>query len=99
MSETNFAFILLLLSLAYGFKSKITKIINQIFFKNYDNFELKSKYISYLLFIILIFVLVFGMMLGTKTEKTYGNVSEGFKKVRTKGEDRPNPLFDIDTYW
>jgi hypothetical protein len=44
--------------------------------------------------------LFLGMLGGNKIGKQkYGNVSDGFEKVRPKDLDRPNPLFDIDTYW
>ncbi len=98
MSESQFLLILLILGLIYGFENKITSYINKKFFEDID-FKLNSKYLSYILALILALTLVFGMLLGTKTKKTFSNVSQGFEKARSPGEDRPHPLFDIDTYW
>jgi len=99
MSNTQFGLILLILGILYGFKDKITYKINQYIFQDTKNSYFKSIYLSYTLFFILLISLVIGMLSGQKTVKKYGNVSDGFEKVRPKNMDRPNPLFDIDTYW
>ncbi len=98
MSETQFLVILIILGIIYGFENKVTAFLNKKFFKNSD-FKLNSVYMSYILALILALTLVFGMLLGTKTKKTFKNVSQGFEKIRAKDDGRPHPMFDIDTYW
>ena len=97
MTVSQFLFILLLLGITYGFKDKITKLINQTLLQNSDNFKIKSIYISYFISILLFLTLILGMLVGSSTKEKFGNVDEGVQKVKNK--DRPNPLFDIDTYW
>ncbi|MCK5111805.1 MAG: hypothetical protein KAQ94_09825 [Arcobacteraceae bacterium] len=99
MNESFFLVVLIILMIIYVLKHYITKLINHNIFTEEEGFKLKSKYISYFLFFILSATLIIGMLLGTKTKKTYKNVSEGFEKVRTKDDGRPSPMFDIDTYW
>ncbi len=101
MSNAQFGLILLSLGIVYGLENKITKYINDNFIiDKFENFRITNKHISYLLFIILSITLVVGMLSGDKiVNSNYGNVSDGFENVKPKDMDRPNPLFDIDTYW
>jgi len=96
----NFALALITLGLLYILREQISMLINNIFFENYENIKFKSIYLSYLLFFLLSITLVAGMMMGKKiVRKNFGNVSDGFKKLKPSDKDRPHPWFDIDTYW
>jgi hypothetical protein len=99
MNNTQFVLILLILAIIYSLKDYITDKINQYIFPNTKKIHFKSIYLSYILFFILLISLVLGMQNSQQTVKKYSNVSDGFKKIRSKDKDRPNPLFDIDTYW
>ena len=99
MSESLFATLLIILALLYGFKKQITKFINVILLQDKTNTTFKSVYLSFTLFILMFVVLIYGMLYGTKVKTKFSNVSQGFEKIKPKNSDRPNPLFDIDTYW
>ncbi len=97
MSETAFAFSLILLGIGFGLKSALTNWLNKTLSLG---FKIKESYFSYFLMVLLILVIVLGMFFGTSVKKKYSNVSDGFEKARgTSDKNRPNPLFDIDTYW
>jgi hypothetical protein len=74
---------------------KITNLIN-------ENFSLNSKFqsewIVYALTVFFIIVIAMGMLMDN-TKSKYGQVSEGFQNLKPKKDTRPNPLFDINTYW
>ncbi len=98
MNESLFGTILIIIIVSYGFTGFIVRLVNRNIFTTDDGFKLKNKHLNYFLFFLMLITLVMGMLLGTKTKTTYSNVSEGFDKIRHK-DDRPNPYFDIDTYW
>jgi hypothetical protein len=99
VSNGLFGIVLVILGIFYGLKDYITDFLNKTFFNQFDNITFKSEYLSYLLFALLMATLVFGMLSGDKIVQNYGNVSAGFENLKPSDRDRPNPLFDIDTYW
>ena len=99
MNEALFGLLLLSSILIYVTRSYTATKLNNILEVNNSHFKIKKIYISYFAFILLIIILIIGMASGTKTKKTFKNVSSGFEKVRAKDDGRPNPMFDIDTYW
>ena len=99
MNEALFGLLLLSSILIYATRSYATTNLNKILEVNNYHFKIKKVYISYFAFILLIIMLIISMILGTKTKKTFKNVSFGFEKVRTKDDGKPHPMFDIDTYW
>jgi TRAP-type C4-dicarboxylate transport system permease large subunit len=99
MNEVLFGLLLLFSILIYATKSYISTNLNKILEVNNYHFKIKKIYISYFAFILLIIILIIGMASGTKTKKTFKNVSSGFEKVRAKDDGKPHPMFDIDTYW
>ena len=62
-----------------------------------DNFNLKfkiqSEWIVYILFIVFVFIMAFGMLLDQGNE---GKVSKGFSSMQPEVQKKPNPLFDIN---
>lgn len=99
MNESLFGILLVVLGVTYGLKDTIVNLLNKLFFTQKDGFKIQSLHITYILMFILALVLAVGMTMGQEVQrKTYGNVSDGFEKMRNP-DDKPNPLFDIDTYW
>ena len=92
MTKSLFGLSLLILGLAYIFRANIAIFIYQTI-----GIRVKKVYISYILFAFLVVVLVLGMLIGSKVQTQYSNVSEGMKKIKPK--NRPHPWFDIDTYF
>ena len=99
MDEGLFAILLVFILLLFIFNNNIANFTNKTLHNNDISFNFQKVYISYLAFIILSLVLIIGMASGTKTKQKFKNVSSGFEKARTKDDDRPHPMFDIDTYW
>ncbi|MEA3553192.1 MAG: hypothetical protein U9R39_02185 [Campylobacterota bacterium] len=93
MSGLAFSISLLVILVVLLLRFKIVNFIN----KNFD-VDFQSEWIVYFLTIIFIMVIAMGMLLDD-TKNKYGQVSEGFKNLKPKQEDRPNPMFDINTYW
>ncbi|MEA3498130.1 MAG: hypothetical protein U9R16_03625 [Campylobacterota bacterium] len=93
MSGLAFIISIAILLIIFILRFKITNFINESF-----NFNFQSEWIVYILTIIFIIVIAMGMLMDD-TKKKYGEVSEGFKNLKPKQDDRPNPMFDINTYW
>ena len=72
---------------------KITTFINESF-----DFKFQSEWIVYILSIVFIIIISMGMLMD-ETKDKYSDVSEGFKNLKPKQDDKPNPVFDINTYW
>jgi hypothetical protein len=71
---------------------KIVNFIN----KNFD-IDFQSEWIVYFLTIIFIVVIAMGMLLDDKSTKN--KLSDGFKNITPTQSNKPNPMFDINTYW
>ena len=71
---------------------KIVKLIN----KNFDT-DFQSEWIVYFLTIAFIVVIAMGMLLDDTSSPN--KLSDGFKNMKPSSNDRPNPMFDINTYW
>ncbi len=99
MNESLFGILLVVLGVTYGFRNKITTLLNKLIFTQDDEFKLERQHLTYFLMFLFAIVLALGMTMGKDVQrKTYGNISDGFEKVRNP-DDKPNPLFDINTYW
>ena len=95
MTDMSFVLSIIILTLIFLVRMKIVEMIN-------NNFNLKTKveseWVVYFITFAFIIVIIAGMLLdGTK--KKYSSVSDGFEKIQSRPNDRPNPMFDINTYW
>jgi uncharacterized membrane protein YhaH (DUF805 family) len=95
MTETSFALSLIILLLIFLMRFKITEFLNE---NLKVNFKFQSEWVVYFITITFMVVVIVGMLLDD-TKNKYGEVSEGFKNLKPKQDTRPNPLFDINTYW
>ena len=95
MTEWQFFISLIIISVIFAFRNKIVIFINlHLLLKANIKARLHRDYISYLCFISLIAVLIFGVLTGSNNERQFGNVQDGFKNI--KPSDKPHPLFDIN---
>jgi Na+-driven multidrug efflux pump len=92
MTKGTFILSVLFIGFMYIYRGSIAKMFLSI------GLEIKQVYISYFLFIALMVVLVFGMLTTSTVHQDYSNVTQGMEKLQKQNE-RPNPWFDIDTYW
>jgi len=95
MTGISFVLSIIILTIIFLVRIKIVEMIN-------NNFNLKTKveseWVVYFIVFVFIIVIIAGMLLdGTK--KKYGDVSAGFEKIQSRPNDRPNPMFDVNTYW
>ncbi len=104
MSEGLFVIVVVVLLAMYITRDGIINFINTVFLSEERGIQINDVGFNYLLVFIGAITLVMGMLIGKDTHKEkYGNISEGFEKHRSKAsgkdEDRPSPMFDINTYW
>jgi len=97
MSDIQFGFALVISVIIYNFKTQIILFLNILLERYNISLRLKDELFNYLLAVVLALVLGFGMLSGVKQKG--GDVTDGFDNMQGFGNNRPNPLFDIDTYW
>ncbi len=93
MTPMLFVSSLVVLLVIFFLRDKTSNIIND---KLNLSFKFQSEWIVYLVSILLIITISLGMLLDTQTE---GALSKGFSSMEPSAKQRPNPLFDINTYW
>ena len=93
MTPTVFVASLTILLVIFFLRKKMTNGINSYFDLS---IKFQSEWIVYVVFVLLVVVISLGMLLDTKTE---GALSKGFSNMEPSVNQRPNPLFDINTYW
>jgi len=96
MNATLFFTILFLIILGYTYNHILLNIVQKIeIFKN-----ITKGNINQLLTLILVIVVLIAGLDPTNTKKKYSGISQNFENIRTPDtQKRPNPYFDIDTYW
>ena len=96
MNATLFFVLLFLIILGYSYNHILLKYTKKIeLFKNTT-----KNNINQLLTIILVIVVLIAGLDPTNTKKKYSGISQNFENIRTPDiKKRPNPYFDIDTYW
>ena len=92
MSSLVFSLSLIIILGILLLRFKIVNFIN----KNFD-IDFQSEWIVYFLTIIFIVVIAMGMLLDDKSTKN--KLSDGFKNITPTQSNKPNPMFDINTYW
>ena len=92
MSSLVFSLSLIIIFAILLLRFKIVNFIN----KNFD-IDFQSEWIVYFLTIIFIVVIAMGMLLDDKSTKN--KLSDGFKNITPTQSNKPNPMFDINTYW
>ena len=92
MSSLVFSLSLIIILGILLLRFKIVNFIN----KNFD-IDFQSEWIVYFLTIIFIVVIAMGMLLDDKSRKN--KLSDGFKNITPTQSNKPNPMFDINTYW
>lgn len=90
MSLLAFSLSLIIILTVLLLRFKIVALIN----KNFD-IDFQSEWLVYFLTIVFIIVIAMGMLFDDSTNK----LSEGFKNMKPSQSDKPNPMFDINTYW
>jgi len=93
MTPTIFMSSLLFLLTIFFSRKMITKYINS----KYDlKHKIQSEWIVYTLSFLFIIIISLGMLLDPPKE---GALSKGFDKLEPSANKRPNPLFDVNTYF
>lgn len=95
MNITSFLLSLSILVIIFLMRKEIVSIINKKF-----NLQIGSEIIVYIISIFFIIIIGVGMLRDGTKEK-YSDIGEGIKSLDPQNDEkaRPNPLFDIDTYW
>jgi uncharacterized membrane protein len=96
MNNILFFILLFLIILGYSYNSTIVYYLSQIeVFKN-----ITKANINQILTVILVIVVLIAGLDPSGTKNKYSNISQNFDSIRTPAaQKRPNPMFDIDTYW
>jgi len=92
LTSLVFSLSLIIILVILLLRFKIVNFIN----KNFD-VDFQSEWIVYFLTIVFIVVIAMGMLLDDKSTKN--KLSDGFKNITPKQSNKPNPMFDINTYW
>ena len=92
MSALVFSLSLIIIVAILLLRFKIVNFINKNF-----NVDFQSEWIVYFLTIVFMIVIAMGMLLDDTSTKN--KLSDGFKKITPSQSNRPNPMFDINTYW
>jgi len=95
MTNLSFALSFAILVIIFLLRLKITDIINESY-KPKTTFQ--SEWIVYILSVLFVALILMGMLMDNTTQK-YSDLSNGFEKLQSRPNDRPNPMFDINTYW
>jgi len=96
MNATLFFVLIFLIILGYSYNHIILKFVQKIELLK----SITKANINQLLTIILIVVVLIAGLNPTSTKSKYSSISQNFENIRTpEAQRRPNPLFDIDTYW
>jgi len=96
MNATLFFILIFLIILGYSYNHVILKYIQKVELLK----KITKSNINQLLTIILVIVVLIAGLDPTNTKSKYSGISQNFENIRTpEAQRRPNPLFDIDTYW
>jgi len=86
-----------------GFFLLLLIILTVIYFVVKNKFqnekEQTKKTVNYIFIGLYVFLFIIGVMFTKTTKQQFSNVSAGFDKARNQAKNRPNPMFDINTYW
>ena len=96
MSTGLFFTLFILIILGFTFNHILLKFVNTIEpLKN-----ITKTHINQFLTVILITIILIAGFSPSGTKKKYSSISQNFESMRTPAQvQRPNPLFDINTYW
>jgi hypothetical protein len=96
MSASLFFVLIFLILAGYYYNHILQRYISQIeLFKN-----ITKANINQILTVILVVVVLIAGLAPTATKQKYSSISNNFDNLRTPAaQKRPNPMFDIDTYW
>ena len=92
MSASSFIISLTILLAIFFLRFKITSILND----EQKKIKIQSEWIVYIVTVLLIVVISLAMLRDTGGSTA---LSDGFNSVSTHINERPNPMFDINTYW
>ena len=96
MNATLFFVLLFLIILGYSYNHILLKFIQKIELLK----SITKANINQLLTLVLVIVVLIAGLDPTNTKSKYSDISQNFENIRTPAaQRRPNPLFDIDTYW
>jgi predicted negative regulator of RcsB-dependent stress response len=96
MSAGLFFTLIVLIILGYSYNHILVKIINNI--ETLKN--ITKTHINQILTIILISIILIAGFAPNSTKKKFSSISKNYENIRTPAsQKRPNPLFDINTYW
>jgi len=96
MNATLFFVLIFLIILGYSYNHIILKFVQKIELLK----SITKANINQLLTLVLVIVVLIAGLDPTNTKSKYSDISQNFENIRTPAaQKRPNPLFDIDTYW
>jgi branched-subunit amino acid permease len=96
MSASLFFVLIFLILAGFYYNHVIQSYINR--FELLKN--ITKAHINQLLTIILVIIVLIAGLTPNATKQKYSSISNNFDNIRTpEAQRRPNPMFDIDTYW
>jgi len=89
-----FSILIFLLLIKLFFKKEILNYLH-----GFGLTELNQKYITNILILLLILVILIGLFNPGATREKFKQISKAYQEMRTpEKQQRPNPMFDVDTY-
>jgi len=96
MDASLFFTLLFVIILGYTYNHVLAKFLANIT----QMHHISKTHINQILTVILITVVLIAGFAPTGTKKKFSSISSNYENIRTPTQNqRPNPLFDINTYW
>ena len=93
MEKTTF----LILFIIWVFFLLIKRPLLNLLQKNDILVNVTHKTLTYIMMFLFVVLIIVGMLFTSTTESTFGNVSDGFEKLRNPPEtNKPHRFFDVD---
>ena len=91
MTAISYIIYLVILLIIFLFKEQLTDYLN---LKLNMDIKIKSVWIIYFLSVIFVIITSLAMLIANNSE-----VTDGFKNLKPSAQNKPNPMFDINTDW
>ena len=96
MNAGLFFTLIILIILGYVYNHILVNLINNIQALK----SITKTHINQILTVILVTVILIAGFAPSDSKKKFSSISQNYENIRTPAaNNRPNPIFDINTYW